>query len=91
MKNKNGIQILPKSGKGTAKRIFIFRRDNGECSYCGVSLTIQTMTLDHIIPKCKGGTDDKTNLTACCERCNSLKDNMPLDRFLKLLKRKNII
>ena len=33
------------------------------------------MTIDHIIPKSKGGTNHKKNLQALCEVCNSLKAN----------------
>lgn len=51
----------------------ILRRDNHRCQYCGrrnVSLTI-----DHVIPKVKGGPDTWENLVAACVQCNNKKGN----------------
>lgn len=33
------------------------------------------MTVDHIVPKCKGGTNDWENLVTACERCNNMKSD----------------
>ena len=40
------------------------------------------LTLDHVIPKSRGGTDRVVNLTAACMKCNQLKDNQLPEEFL---------
>ncbi|SEG39303.1 HNH endonuclease [Algoriphagus boritolerans] len=45
----------------------LFKRDNGECQYCGSK---RHLTIDHIIPKSKGGKTNWTNLVTACNRCN---------------------
>lgn len=62
-------------------RLGVLERD-GSCAYCQSSLTKYTVTLDHVIPKSAGGSDDLDNLVACCKSCNTLKGAMPLDEFL---------
>lgn len=41
-----------------------------ECAYCGSK---ENITLDHIVPKAKGGNTHRDNLCACCLSCNGLK------------------
>jgi 5-methylcytosine-specific restriction endonuclease McrA len=45
----------------------LFKRDNGECQYCG---SIRHLTIDHVIPKSKGGKTTWSNLITACNRCN---------------------
>lgn len=59
----------------------IYIRDKGKCRYCRKQIEWEAVTkqgrkdvtLDHIIPKCLGGTDSEDNLTIACFRCNNLK------------------
>ena len=54
----------------------VIARDEYVCQYCGVS-KIQ-LTIDHVIPKGKGGVDTWENLVAACKPCNQKKgDKMP--------------
>jgi 5-methylcytosine-specific restriction endonuclease McrA len=48
-------------------RANLFKRDNGECQYCGSK---RHLTIDHIVPKSKGGKTNWTNLVTACNRCN---------------------
>jgi 5-methylcytosine-specific restriction endonuclease McrA len=43
------------------------------CTYCGIPLTLTTLTIDHVQPIRHGGNDSETNLTAACRPCNSRK------------------
>ena len=48
------------------------------CYYCNRTLNKYNITLDHYIPKSKGGSDDFSNLVSCCGDCNNKKgDKMP--------------
>jgi hypothetical protein len=41
------------------------------CYRCGTLLTVDTVTVDRIIPGCKGGTYRRSNIRPACGRCNS--------------------
>lgn len=59
-------------------------RDNYQCHYAKLRPDIPCsgkMTVDHIIPKSKGGTDNPTNLVCCCEEHNRQKDNLLYKEF----------
>jgi len=47
----------------------VLRRDDMRCAYCGVHAS----TIDHVIPRSRGGADSWENLVACCLRCNNIK------------------
>lgn len=56
------------------RRLAIYLRDRFECGYCGRDLrdaTSREVTLDHLIPRSEGGTNQTHNLTTACLRCNS--------------------
>jgi 5-methylcytosine-specific restriction endonuclease McrA len=53
-------------------RARIFRRDNEECVYCG---STKQLTLDHVIPRSRGGSNSWDNLVTCCNNCNVRKAN----------------
>ncbi len=57
--------------KGIAlSRHNIFKRDHFECQYCG---SPKNLTLDHVVPRSRGGESSWTNLLTACARCNHAK------------------
>ena len=54
----------------------VFARDRWTCQYCG---TLHgTLTVDHVIPRSKGGTSSWDNIVTCCAPCNRRKgDRLP--------------
>lgn len=63
----------------------IYKRDDNECTYCGSN---KNLTIDHIVPKSRGGTNDWTNLTTCCIKCNLKKaDRTPEEAGMVLRKK----
>ena len=51
----------------------ILLRDDETCQYCGKRS--RDLTLDHIIPRSRGGQSTWENLVACCKLCNGKKGN----------------
>lgn len=56
-----------------ASRKSILARDHYACQYCGAQRV--ALTIDHVIPKDRGGHTDWDNLVCCCTRCNNIKGN----------------
>ena len=49
---------------------FSLKHFNYECAYCGFSGGV---TVDHVIPISRGGTNDRKNIVPACSKCNSSK------------------
>lgn len=61
-------------------RYEVLRRDNHACRYCGAMAPDAKLTVDHVMPKALGGSDDPSNLVAACRDCNYGKaSTMPDD------------
>ncbi len=67
----------------------ILLRDGYRCQYCGKLLkNPKDRTIDHVIPKSRGGKTVWTNVVLCCKKCNLKKGNRtPEEAGLKLLKK----
>ena len=57
----------------------IFARDKHICQYCQNSFGDKELTLDHILPKSRGGDKTWTNIVAACKKCNQKKGNKTPD------------
>src|SRR5277367_3140825 len=66
----------------------ILLRDRNMCQYCQVVLTAGELTLDHVVPRSRGGLSTWENLVACCHDCNRRKGNQLLHGLtdMKLLR-----
>lgn len=62
-------------------RSYIKQRSNFTCFYCGQ----YGDTIDHIIPKSKGGLTTPKNCVCACESCNQRKRDLPVEEFLQVL------
>lgn len=60
---------MPHARRVPVTRRGVLRRDAHRCGYCGKPAA----TIDHILPRSRGGADSWENLVACCLRCNNLK------------------
>jgi 5-methylcytosine-specific restriction endonuclease McrA len=64
----------------------IMMRDRYTCQYCHKIFNSGDLTLDHVIPRSRGGETSWENLVACCHPCNNRKGNRtPEEANLKLL------
>lgn len=66
---------VPRFRKAYLSRRTILQRDNHECCYCGG----RANTMDHVVPRSRGGRHSWTNIVACCYDCNQRKDNKTLE------------
>ena len=63
-------------------------RDGGKCLYCGQRFDSQELTLDHVIPRSRGGPNSWSNLVSCCKKDNLRKaDRTPEEAGMKLIRR----
>jgi 5-methylcytosine-specific restriction endonuclease McrA len=60
--------VVPITRKG------VLARDGHRCVYCGATAT----SLDHVVPKSRGGAHSWENVVAACGRCNHIKADRPL-------------
>jgi 5-methylcytosine-specific restriction endonuclease McrA len=51
----------------------VIARDDHRCQYCGVRTKV--VTLDHVVPRDRGGKTDWDNLVCACIKCNNNKGN----------------
>jgi 5-methylcytosine-specific restriction endonuclease McrA len=65
----------------------ILMRDRYTCQYCQKTYPASDMTLDHVIPRSRGGDSSWENLVACCHHCNNKKGSRtPEEAGLKLVR-----
>ena len=60
---------VPYKRTAPLSRRAVFARDSGKCQYCGKSAE----SIDHVVPRSKGGPHSWENVVACCRRCNTYK------------------
>lgn len=75
------------------KRLAINLRDSMICIYCLTDLhgsDPRDITLDHLVCRVDGGTNEATNLVTACRSCNSSRGDKPLSRFASVETRKQI-
>lgn len=66
----------------------LFEEQNGRCFYCNILMTLTNpnlslyCTIDHVIPRSRGGTWDYENLVGACSPCNYCKKSKSAIEFL---------
>lgn len=68
---------VPYRAKLPLNRKAVLARDNGRCAYCGKAAT----TIDHVVPRSRGGAHDWLNVVAACSPCNAKKDDKTLKQL----------
>jgi len=69
-------------------RAAIMLRDAFTCQYCGDAPGRHELTVDHVVPRSRGGRHDWNNLTTACKRCNQIKGNyLPEEVQMRLIRR----
>jgi len=66
----------------------LFARDDHACQYCGKGYPLNQLSLDHVVPRSRGGETSWENVVCCCLRCNNRKgDRSPSEVGMQLLRR----
>ena len=68
-------------------RLKAYNQSEGRCVYCGRFVPFDEMTIDHIVPLSKGGTNYEENLQCCCKECNLMKQDLLEHDFYKKMKK----
>lgn len=69
----------------------LFGLQEGVCNGCRIAFPFRNFTVDHIIPRSRGGTDHQDNLQLLCAACNSLKGNRSHPELIADLRNQGII
>ena len=82
----NYVRIpINKIKKKNPSRSMIYKRDDHTCQYCESK---KNLTIDHIVPKSKGGQDTWENMVVACSSCNTKKSDTLLEQTgMKLIKK----
>ena len=77
---------VPRQNRSVSRK-GILLRDGFTCQYCRSKLPAGDLTLDHVVPRSRGGLSTWENLVACCFECNNRKSNRtPLEAGMTLVK-----
>ena len=59
----------------SCNRANVIFRDNNQCQYCAKYFPSEKLTMDHVMPKSRGGGNSWTNIVTACKKCNQRKGN----------------
>ena len=80
------INIRRRREASSMKRLRIYMRDKFRCQYCGEKKPAGELTLDHILPRSRGGDNSPVNVVTACVACNNRKgDRTPAEARMPLL------
>jgi len=80
------INVRRRREASSMKRLRIYMRDKYRCQYCGEKKPVGELTLDHILPRSRGGDNSPVNVVTACVSCNNRKgDRTPAEARMPLL------
>ena len=86
IRRRTYINIRRRREASGTKRLRIYMRDKFRCQYCGEKKGANELTLDHILPRSRGGDNSPVNIVAACIACNNRKSNRtPAEARMPLL------
>jgi 5-methylcytosine-specific restriction endonuclease McrA len=84
---KKYVRTFRRTMNARCTRRNILMRDRHTCQYCAQLLTTQNITIDHVMPRSRGGKTIWENVVAACHPCNRRKaDRTPSEAGMPLLK-----
>jgi len=85
---KKYVRTFRRTMNARCTRRNILMRDRYTCQYCGVRCTTSCVTIDHVLPRCRGGKTTWDNVVAACHPCNRKKAAKTPEEASMLLARK---
>ena len=86
IRRRTYINIRRRREQSSMKRLRIYMRDKFRCQYCGAKKSVAELTLDHILPRSRGGDNSPVNVVTACLPCNNRKrDRTPAEARMPLL------
>jgi 5-methylcytosine-specific restriction endonuclease McrA len=80
------INVRRRREQSGMRRLRVYMRDKFRCQYCGDKKTAAELTLDHILPRSRGGDNSPVNIVTACLQCNNRKrDRTPAEARMPLL------
>lgn len=76
--------------RSSTRRRWLWKHRHRKCHYCGQRLVMKvggrySLTVDHLVPKSRGGKDRRSNLVACCYACNQAKASRSYIEFTQIV------
>ncbi|MEK6335687.1 MAG: HNH endonuclease [Acidobacteriota bacterium] len=75
IRRRTYINVRRRREAAGMKRLRIYMRDKFRCQYCGEKKAATELTLDHILPRSRGGDNSPVNIVSACIACNGRKGN----------------
>ncbi|HKS09395.1 MAG TPA: HNH endonuclease [Pyrinomonadaceae bacterium] len=86
IRRRTYINVRRRREQSSMKRLRIYMRDKFRCQYCGDKKNVAELTLDHILPRSRGGDNSPVNVVTACLQCNNRKaDRTPAEARMPLL------
>src|SRR6476660_3184863 len=86
IRRRTYINVRRRREASGMKRLRIYMRDKFRCQYCGEKKAAGELTLDHILPRSRGGDNSPVNIVTACLACNNRKgDRTPAEARMPLL------
>lgn len=77
---------IPRQTRSLSRKNILLR-DRYTCQYCSHTAPAGELTMDHVVPRSRGGGSTWENLVACCIECNNKKGNRtPDEAGMKLMR-----
>jgi 5-methylcytosine-specific restriction endonuclease McrA len=78
---------IPQQSRALSRKNILLR-DRNTCQFCSKQFSSSELTLDHVMPRSRGGPSSWENLVACCYDCNNRKgDRTPEEAGIRLQRR----
>jgi 5-methylcytosine-specific restriction endonuclease McrA len=75
IRRRTYINVRRRRAASGIRRLRIYMRDKFRCQYCGEKKAATALTLDHIMPRSRGGDNSPVNIVTACIKCNNRKSN----------------
>lgn len=86
IRRRTYINVRRRREASGVRRLRIYMRDKYRCQYCGEKKASGELTLDHILPRSRGGDNSPVNIVTACVACNTRKgDRTPAEARMPLL------